>query len=74
MKLKFGLDGIVTTQEAAERWNVTADSLKQNCRGRVKNGFKEGEFRKSGKMWLVTRQGMTRLYGEETKMLKCIER
>ena len=46
MKLKFGLDGIMTTQEAAERWNVTAESLKQNCRGRVKYGFLEGEFRK----------------------------
>ena len=66
------LDDVMTTQEAAERWNVTADSLKQNCRGRVKNGFLEGEFRKSGKMWLVTRQGMERLYGEEPKMLKVI--
>ena len=66
------LDDVMTTQEAAERWNVTADSLKQNCRGRVKNGFKEGEFKKSGKMWLVTRQGMERLYGEEPKMLKVI--
>ena len=64
-KLKFELDDIMTTQEAAERWNVTADSLKQNCRGRVKNGFKEGEFKKSGKNWLVTRQGMERLYGKE---------
>ena len=59
------LDDVMTTQEAAERWNVTADSLKQNCRGRVKNGFREGEFKKSGKMWLVTRQGMERLYGKE---------
>ena len=59
------LDDVMTTQEAGERWNVTADSLKQNCRGRVKNGFLEGEFRKSGKMWLVTRQGMERLYGKE---------
>ena len=65
MKLKFGLDGIMTTQEAAERWNVTAESLKQNCRGRVKDGFLEGEFRKSKKIWLVTRQGMERLYGKE---------
>ena len=65
MKLKYELDDIMTTQEAAERWKVTADSLKQNCRGRVKNGFKEGEFKKSGKMWLVTRQGMERLYGKE---------
>ena len=30
------LDDVMTTQEAAERWNVTADALKQNCRGRVK--------------------------------------
>ena len=59
------LDDVMTTQEAGERWNVTADALKQNCRGRVKNGFLEGEFRKSGKMWLVTRQGMERLYGKE---------
>ena len=29
----------------------------------------EGEFRKSGKMWLVTRQGMERLYGKEIKSL-----
>ena len=65
MKLKFGLDGIKTTQEAAERWNVTAELLKQNCRGRVKYGFLEGEFRKSKKIWLVTRQGMERLYGKE---------
>lgn len=65
MKLKFELDDIMTTQEAAERWNVTADALKQNCRGRVKKGFLEGEFRKSGKMWLVTRQGMERMYGKE---------
>ena len=55
----------MTTQEAAERWNVTAESLKQNCRGRVKYGFLEGEFRKSKKIWLVTRQGMERLYGKE---------
>ena len=63
------LEDVMTTQEAAERWNVTADSLKQNCRGRVKNGFLEGEFRKSGKMWLVTRHGMERLYGKEIKSL-----
>ena len=57
------LEDVMITQETAERWNVTADALKQNCRGRVKNGFKEGEFRKSGKIWLVTRQAMERLYG-----------
>ena len=33
IKLKFELDDIMTTQEAAERWNVTADSLKQKLSG-----------------------------------------
>lgn len=40
-----------------------------NCRGRVKKGFLEGEFKKSGKMWLVTRQGMERLYGKEKNLI-----
>lgn len=66
------LNDVMTLQEASKRWNVTADALKQNCRGRVKNGFKPGEYRKSGKNWLVTRQAMERLYGEEIKMLKVI--
>lgn len=64
------LNDVMTLQEASKRWNVTADALKQNCRGRVKNGFKPGEYRKSGKNWLVARQAMERLYGEEIKMLK----
>ena len=42
-------------------------------RGRVKNGFKEGEFKKSGKMWLVTRQGMERLYGKESYLNRVTE-
>ena len=58
------IDDVMTTQEAALMWGVTADSLKQNCLGRVKNGFVDGEFRKSGKMWLVTRAAMERLYGK----------
>ena len=66
MKLKFELDDIMTTQEAGERWNVPADSIKQCCLKRYANKqFTEDEARKSGKNWLVTRQGMERLYGEE---------
>ena len=62
------LDDVMTTQEAAEIWGVSPNALNQNCRGRVKNGFVEGEFRKSGKMWLVTRQGMERLYGKPKEL------
>lgn len=60
------IDDVMTTQEAADLWGITADAIKQNCLGRVKNGFKKGEFRKSGKMWLVTRAGMERVYGKIT--------
>lgn len=66
IKLKFELDDVMTTQEAGERWNVPADSIKQCCLKRYANKqFTDEEARKSGKNWLVTRQGMERLYGEE---------
>ena len=67
------LADVMTTQEAGERWNVPADSIKQCCLKRYANKqFTDDEARKSGKNWLVTRQGMERLYGEEPKMLKVI--
>ena len=67
------LADVMTTQEAGERWKVPADSIKQCCLKRYANKqFTDDEARKSGKNWLVTRQGMERLYGEEPKMLKVI--
>lgn len=60
------LEDVMTTQEAGERWNVPADSIKQCCLKRYANKqFTDDEARKSGKNWLVTRQGMERLYGKE---------
>lgn len=60
------LDDVMTTQEAGERWYVPADSIKQCCLKRYANKqFTDDEARKSGKNWLVTRQGMERLYGKE---------
>lgn len=74
MKLKFELDDIMTTQEAGERWNVPADSIKQCCLKRYANKqFTEEEARKSGKNWLVTRQGMERLYGKESCLNRVTE-
>ncbi len=67
------LDDVMTTQEAGERWKVPADSIKQCCLKRYAiKQFTNNEARKSGRNWLVTRQGMERLYGEEPKMLKVI--
>lgn len=65
----MNLDDVMTTQEAGERWNVPADSIKQCCLKRyAKKQFADDEARKSGKNWLVTRQGMERLYGKEKTM------
>ena len=63
------LDDVMTTQEASERWNVPADSIKQCCLKRYANKqFTDNEARKSGRNWLVTRQGMERLYGKESAL------
>ena len=65
----MNLDDVMTTQEAGARWNVPADSIKQCCLKRyAKKQFTDDEARKSGKNWLVTRQGMERLYGKEKTM------
>lgn len=68
------LEDVMTTQEAGERWNVPADSIKQCCLKRYANKqFTDDEARKSGKNWLVTRQGMERLYGKETSLNSVIK-
>lgn len=61
---------IMTVSEASRRWQILPDSLKKACSGQ-KGGasrFTPDECRKSGaRAWLVTRQGMERLYGKEPK-------
>lgn len=67
--MKFEFSDIMATTEAAERWNLSPVSVKQLCtgvQGRPPR-LTGNECRKSGKMWLVTRQGMERLYGKEKK-------
>lgn len=65
----FGMiiDEVMTTAEAAARWGLSIETVKKACLGQkgYPPRFMEGEFRKSGKAWLVTREGMTRLYGSE---------
>lgn len=58
---------VMTTQEAAKRWGLAIDYIKQLCTGQKGNPprLTTEECRKSGKMWLVTRAGMERLYGKE---------
>ena len=56
-------DDIMTIAEASERFGRAASTLKQTClSGRLVEGE---EYRKSGGVLLVTKQGMERLYGKE---------
>lgn len=67
----FELDDIMTTGEAAERWGLSPVSVKHLCtgiQGRPPRLEEVKECKKSGKSWLVTRQGMERLYGVEPEV------
>lgn len=65
------IDDVMTTQEAGERWGIGADAIKHVClKHYARKRFKEDECKKSGKNWLVTVAGMTRLYGQEPKTTK----
>lgn len=61
------IDDVLSLSEAAERWGVSATTIKFSCLGQkgYPPRFHKGEYRKSGGIWLVSRQGMERLYGEE---------
>jgi len=67
--MKYEFSDIMSTSEAAERWGLKSETIKRACQGQkgYPPRFKSDEFRKTGKIWLVTRQGMERLYGPEKK-------
>lgn len=55
------IDKVLTFGEAAEIWNIDTSALRKSVeRGR----FLDGEVRKSGNTWLITKEAMVRLYGE----------
>ena len=58
---------VMTSAEAAERWGRPDRTIRQACTGQkgYPPRFKEGEFRQSGKVWLITVEGMTRVFGAE---------
>ncbi|WP_297026527.1 helix-turn-helix domain-containing protein [uncultured Dialister sp.] len=62
------INEVMTTAEAAQRWGLSEVTIKKACSGQkgYPPRFTEDECRRSGpRVWLVTRQGMERLYGEE---------
>jgi hypothetical protein len=61
-KNKNPFEGIYTFAEAAQLWGLADSTLRQaNHTGR----FLEGEIKQAGKVWLITREAMERLYGPQ---------
>ncbi|CUH97531.1 hypothetical protein P22_3662 [Propionispora sp. 2/2-37] len=56
------LTDVMTVTEAAERWGLDVSTLRYAC---IKGKFTNSETRKSGSVWLITYQGMERVYGKE---------
>lgn len=52
----------MTASEAQKLWGLKSESTVRTYIARGK--FKEGECRKSGETWLVTRDAMYRVFGE----------
>jgi len=63
---KFTLYQIYTIAEAALLWNKSPDTLKDAC-NRSTPRFTPTEHRKSSGTWLITYNGLYRLYGQPLK-------
>ena len=57
------LETVLTFGEACERWNLGSSTLRK---AQQDSRFHEGEIRKSGGTWLVTKSAMERLYGDQS--------
>lgn len=59
------IDEVLTVSEAAEMWGLAVNTIKCSCTGQkgLPPRFTEDECRKSKGTWLVTKEGMQRLYG-----------
>ncbi len=61
------LHAVMTATEAAKRWGKSDITIRQACSGYKKSAprFLTDEARRSGSTWLVTVEGMTRVFGPE---------
>lgn len=63
------INDVFTLSEASEKWGVSTSAITQSCLGQKGNPprFQPYEARKSARTWLVTYDGMCRLYGNPIK-------
>ena len=59
------LEEVMTAAEAAELWGKDPSTVQNACSGYRKSPprFLPTEARKAGRIWLVTRAGMRRVFG-----------
>jgi len=57
------LSEVLTFSEACEMWGLDSSTLRHAIRD---NRFYPGEYRKSGKFWIILKSAMERVYGKLT--------
>ena len=67
--MEKALNEVMTATEAAQLWNMAPITVRQACTGYSKAParFTSTEARKSGSTWLITVEGMTRVFGSREK-------
>ncbi|MDD6381757.1 MAG: helix-turn-helix domain-containing protein [Selenomonadaceae bacterium] len=68
------LDEVMTVSEAARRWDKDVRTIRQACTYYKGNPprFASDEVRQSGRTWLITLEGMERVYGVPTAKTKSV--
>lgn len=63
------INDVLLASEAAEMWGLKPGTIKDACddslKGKRKNAFLPGEYRKTKGGWLVTIPGMERVFGSK---------
>lgn len=59
-------DEYITAAEATAKWGLSESTLRAAFNRKSKQ-FQPGEYKKSGKAWLVKLSAMYRIYGEPKK-------
>lgn len=61
------LHDVMTIKEAAERWDINYETVRQALkRGKFDQQKELGTIRKSKGVWLLTEQAMTAVFGKHT--------
>lgn len=61
-----GINNILTFTEASQKWNIDSSTLRKLVTtGKL---IEDVDYRKSGNVWLITKEAMKKVYGEEAKI------